>query len=807
MNTSVVKLVSEQNYPISTDAGIITNAVSTGDSLWLVAILLLLVLAGAVAFVKLKKKFVSGVFVLALLCPLLTLGATFGFVGIQVASANQSADLSSGKSTFPSEIIGIIHDDGTITFNNAKITSNDEWGISFGDVSLQANVESNSAWHITCGDQVLFDGKLSDVYSSVAQVQPNSSEDISISTNMQPDESKQLAGKEIFTIHYADKDTTRYISHAGVHLNQTIAGQNSLESMRLAKTAGFDFMEVDVRLTADNQLVAMHNPEINNTMRMKENYQEIPSEVLVQDITLAQLQEKYVFKTENEAYRTCAPSLQEFVDEASELGITLMIHPKTDFIDEGEDAKLHDYVDRIIDVCHKSGNYIVSESRAVDYALSVDPNIKCMRVVKTVEEADEFAQYPNCVLAVSYKHDDYDNFAAYCKNTGHHVESTLNTDVRENLIADTVNYDYLSPARFEQYSVLGKVEGQTSYEYSGKVIQYGTAQLRFKLTGDAKVECGWRKYENLHSDSGEYFKIPILLYGINQPNYTITTSGAIEDIQFIYAEHPCENQQYKFSGHRGCQSYGPENSFASFEAAAKRHMWAIETDFRMTKDRQVICMHDATIDRTIVTKTGNVSDYTLAELQEMEIADVNSTKTIVHPADYSYDNLTHHQKQIPTMEDYFRICSDGGCIAYVELKEDDGQDDGIIAQMMTLIEKYNMQGKCYMSSSKFELLKAYRDRGGTDPVHKISGNIDQLDDVIALKTSESMSASIAFNYKTLQEEVDLYYHDVHITSLKQLVDLCHANGVQVCFRAVDDIKVLKRSRDAGIDYYPTNQLW
>ena len=50
----------------------------------------------------------------------------------------------------------------------------------------------------------------------------------------------------------------RFIAHRGVHLASTIAGENSLEAVRLARRAGFACIETDTRLSADGELVVMH---------------------------------------------------------------------------------------------------------------------------------------------------------------------------------------------------------------------------------------------------------------------------------------------------------------------------------------------------------------------------------------------------------------------------------------------------------------------------------------------------------------------------------------------------------------------
>jgi glycerophosphoryl diester phosphodiesterase len=166
-----------------------------------------------------------------------------------------------------------------------------------------------------------------------------------------------------------------------------------------------------------------------------------------------------------------------------------------------------------------------------------------------------------------------------------------------------------------------------------------------------------------------------------------------------------KNTEYNplFISHRGLQSMGPENSLPAFKAAAERGAWAIETDFRMTADGHVVCIHDKTLDRTTDGK-GPVADRTLAEIRTLKVLPVN-TKTVHKLYDYSKFNV--EELKVPTMEEYFDICNRNGCVAFVELKE----DNGVIEAMINAIEKYGMQDRCVISSGNLALLEAYRAAG------------------------------------------------------------------------------------------------
>jgi len=70
--------------------------------------------------------------------------------------------------------------------------------------------------------------------------------------------------------------------------------------------------------------------------------------------------------------------------------------------------------------------------------------------------------------------------------------------------------------------------------------------------------------------------------------------------------------------HRGASGYAPENTIAAFRLALQQGADLLETDLRFTRDGVLVCIHDATVDRT-TDGHGGVSDMTLAEIQGLRI--------------------------------------------------------------------------------------------------------------------------------------------------------------------------------------------
>lgn len=69
--------------------------------------------------------------------------------------------------------------------------------------------------------------------------------------------------------------------------------------------------------------------------------------------------------------------------------------------------------------------------------------------------------------------------------------------------------------------------------------------------------------------------------------------------------------------HRGASGHAPENTMAAFHEAFKMKADYIEIDVQMSKDGELVLIHDTTLDRT-TNGTGYVGDHTLEELKQLD---------------------------------------------------------------------------------------------------------------------------------------------------------------------------------------------
>ncbi|MEI6448216.1 MAG: glycerophosphodiester phosphodiesterase family protein [Actinomycetes bacterium] len=77
------------------------------------------------------------------------------------------------------------------------------------------------------------------------------------------------------------------------------------------------------------------------------------------------------------------------------------------------------------------------------------------------------------------------------------------------------------------------------------------------------------------------------------------------------------NHKPLIMAHQGGEDENPSNTMYAFKKAIKDGATALELDIGVTKDGQVIVMHDTTVDR-VTNGTGNTSDLNLAQIKALD---------------------------------------------------------------------------------------------------------------------------------------------------------------------------------------------
>ncbi len=129
-------------------------------------------------------------------------------------------------------------------------------------------------------------------------------------------------------------------------------------------------------------------------------------------------------------------------------------------------------------------------------------------------------------------------------------------------------------------------------------------------------------------------------------------------------------------GHRGNPTQAPENSLSGFIEAYENGADVFEVDVEITKDGEIIIMHDNTLNRTTTYNgTKTVNQMTLAEVKAEYILAKNNDKS------------SATTERVPTLKEVCEYFKDKDCKIFVEFK---GSNASNVPATMKLLDQYGM---------------------------------------------------------------------------------------------------------------------
>jgi len=145
-------------------------------------------------------------------------------------------------------------------------------------------------------------------------------------------------------------------------------------------------------------------------------------------------------------------------------------------------------------------------------------------------------------------------------------------------------------------------------------------------------------------------------------------------------------------GHRGASAYAPENTLASFDLAVQSQADAIEFDVKLTADKQVVVIHDSSVDRT-TNGSGKVSEMKLSKLQELDAG--------------SKFGIKFAGEKVPTLEAVFERFGKR-ILMNVELTNYSTPFDELVEKVVDLVIKHKVEDHVIFSSFLAKNLKQAR---------------------------------------------------------------------------------------------------
>lgn len=155
--------------------------------------------------------------------------------------------------------------------------------------------------------------------------------------------------------------------------------------------------------------------------------------------------------------------------------------------------------------------------------------------------------------------------------------------------------------------------------------------------------------------------------------------------------------------HRGNRVYCPENTLASFRRAIDEGADIIETDLHLTADDILVCIHDATLDRT-TNGNGPVAEKTLAELKQLSA---------------SYGLPEFEAERIPTLDELIPLLPADRALA-LELKTDRFLEPAIARQLLNQLRLGGIFDRTVLLSFHLDYLQSVQREAPEIPIGMIS---------------------------------------------------------------------------------------
>ncbi|WP_281864636.1 glycerophosphodiester phosphodiesterase [Planomicrobium okeanokoites] len=139
--------------------------------------------------------------------------------------------------------------------------------------------------------------------------------------------------------------------------------------------------------------------------------------------------------------------------------------------------------------------------------------------------------------------------------------------------------------------------------------------------------------------------------------------------------------------HRGCSGTYPENTLAAFKAAAELPITGVEIDVHLTKDREIVVIHDEKVNRTTDGK-GYIKDMTLSEVRKLDAG--------------SWFSEEFAGEKIPTLDEVFDVFEKTNHRLNIELKTDVFPYEGLVDKVLEAAEKRGFLHRVLISSFNHE---------------------------------------------------------------------------------------------------------
>lgn len=248
----------------------------------------------------------------------------------------------------------------------------------------------------------------------------------------------------------------------------------------------------------------------------------------------------------------------------------------------------------------------------------------------------------------------------------------------------------------------------------------------------------------------------------------VITAAVVADAFYLimtFNNNPFENvaifHETKVMAHRGASKETPENTMAAFQKAIDDMADYIELDVQLTSDGEVIVMHDSNAYRTTGVDE-NIANMTYKEVRRLDAG--------------SWYSEQYKGEKVPSLREVLEL-TQGKIKLNIELKPA-GNGDELARKTVALIEKYNMENDCVITSFSSSALSAAK-------------SCDEN-----IRVGYILSAAYGDYYD--MKNIDFFSVNAAFLS-KRTIDAIHNSGKQVYAWTVNNKDSIKNLTNKGVD--------
>lgn len=227
----------------------------------------------------------------------------------------------------------------------------------------------------------------------------------------------------------------------------------------------------------------------------------------------------------------------------------------------------------------------------------------------------------------------------------------------------------------------------------------------------------------------------------------------------------------KIWAHRGASGYVPENTLEAFQKAADMKADGVELDVQLTKDGELVVIHDEKVERVSDGK-GYVKDYTYGELRALDVSLPVPSYGTVH---------------VPTLAQVLEELRPAGMTVNIECKTGIFLYPGLEEKVVRLVKDMGMTERVWCSSFNHESVLRIRK---LCPEMKTGFLIA---DVIVDVADYTKAHGVQALHPALYHMQD-----------GGLLERCRQNGLAVHVWTVNEEEDMRRLGRAGVDAVITN---